>query len=202
MGVAPRPLKRHLRPRPRPWLWGVHPIYRRRQWHDSIVGWTARQGEMKHSGAPRSIRHDRMKQKLIGLSQQYVTALRKHLEQGPRASLLPALGLGRRAVVLGLETLDLARIHERAVTALELSSKKDGFIKRAEDFFYRGHHADRGNSSRRAEGQDPIAAFDRDARPAHGGTGRHQPPVAAGHRPAQDAWKPPSRKAANTTPGC
>jgi signal transduction histidine kinase len=76
-----------------------------------------------------------MKQKLIGLSQRYVTALRKHVEQGPRASLLSALGLGRRAVVLGLETLDLARMHERAVTALELRSKKDGFIERARIFF-------------------------------------------------------------------
>jgi len=76
-----------------------------------------------------------MKQKLIGLSQRYVTALQKHLEQGPRASLLPAVGLGRRAVALGLETLDLARIHEQAVTALELASKKDGYIKRARIFF-------------------------------------------------------------------
>ena len=76
-----------------------------------------------------------MKQKLIRLSRRYVTALRKHLEQGPRASLSPALGLGRRAVALGLETLDLARIHERAVSALELSSRKDGFIGRAQIFF-------------------------------------------------------------------
>jgi signal transduction histidine kinase len=76
-----------------------------------------------------------MKQKLLGLSQRYVTTLRKHLEQGPRPSLLPALDLGRRAVVLGLETLDLARIHEQAVTALELSGRKDGFIERAKIFF-------------------------------------------------------------------
>jgi signal transduction histidine kinase len=76
-----------------------------------------------------------MKQSLIGLSQRYVTALRQHLEQGPDASLLPALGLGRRAAVLGLETLDLARIHERAVTILDLSARRDGFVKRAGIFF-------------------------------------------------------------------
>src|ERR1017187_8109032 len=76
-----------------------------------------------------------MKQKLTGLSQRYVTALRKHLEQGPRASLQPALGLGRRAVVLGLETLELARIHERALVTLELSKSKNGLMKRAEIFF-------------------------------------------------------------------
>jgi signal transduction histidine kinase len=73
--------------------------------------------------------------KWIQLSGRYATALRKHLKQGPRANLQPALGLGRRAVVLGLETLDLARIHERAVATLELSGAKNGFIKRAEIFF-------------------------------------------------------------------
>jgi|SRR5665213_195861 len=72
-----------------------------------------------------------MKKKSTGLSQRYVTALRQHLKAGPRATLQPALGLGRRAVALGLETLDLARIHERAVATLELSSSKNGFIKRA-----------------------------------------------------------------------
>lgn len=76
-----------------------------------------------------------MRRKLIRLTQRYVVTLGKHLEQGRRASMQPALGLGRRAVVLGLETLELARIHEQAVTRLELSKKKDGFIKRAEVFF-------------------------------------------------------------------
>jgi signal transduction histidine kinase len=76
-----------------------------------------------------------MKQKLTGLSQQYLTALRKHLKPGARANLLPALVLGRRAVVLGLETLELARIHERAITTLEVASSKNGFIKQAEIFF-------------------------------------------------------------------
>jgi signal transduction histidine kinase len=76
-----------------------------------------------------------MKQEIIRLSQRYVTALGRHLEQGPRAGFLPALHLGRRAVALGLETLDLARIHEQAVAALELASKKDGFIGRAQIFF-------------------------------------------------------------------
>ena len=77
-----------------------------------------------------------MKQKLTGLSQRYVTALRKHLKPGPRASLQPALRLGRQAVALGLETLELARIHERALVTLELSNRKNGVIKRAEIFFH------------------------------------------------------------------
>jgi len=76
-----------------------------------------------------------MKQKLTKLSQRYVTALRKHLKQGPRASLQPALGLGRQAVALGVETLELARIHERALTTMGLFNSKNGVIKRAEIFF-------------------------------------------------------------------
>ena len=76
-----------------------------------------------------------MKRKLTRLSQRYASALRKHLKQGPQASLRPARGLGRQAVTLGLETLDLARIHEDALAALEASSSRDGIIKRAEIFF-------------------------------------------------------------------
>ena len=76
-----------------------------------------------------------MKQKLIRLSQRYVKALRTYIKPGPGGNLQPALRLGRQAVVLGLETLELARIHERALAALELSKNKDGLAKRAEIFF-------------------------------------------------------------------
>jgi len=76
-----------------------------------------------------------MKQKLIRLSQRYVTALRTHLQPGVRANLLPALALGRQAVALGVKTLELARIHEHALDALKLSKSKNGFIRRAELFF-------------------------------------------------------------------
>jgi signal transduction histidine kinase len=76
-----------------------------------------------------------MKPKTIGLSQRYVAALEKHLKQGPQASLKPALELGREAVALDLETLDLARIHEQALATLELSNVKNGFTKLAAIFF-------------------------------------------------------------------
>jgi signal transduction histidine kinase len=76
-----------------------------------------------------------MKQKRIRLSQRYVTALRKHLKQGSRAGLQPALALGRQAAALDLETLDMARIHEGALATLEASSSRDGIIKRAQMFF-------------------------------------------------------------------
>jgi hypothetical protein len=44
-------------------------------------------------------------------------------------------GVGRRAVALGLETLELARMHEEALATLEASSPHDGLNKRAEIFF-------------------------------------------------------------------
>jgi signal transduction histidine kinase len=76
-----------------------------------------------------------MKRKVTALSLRYASALRKHLKQGPKASLRPARGLGRRAVHLGLETLDVARIHAEALASLEASSRWDGVIKQAESFF-------------------------------------------------------------------
>jgi signal transduction histidine kinase len=80
-----------------------------------------------------------MARKLNGLAQRYVAALRKHLTQGPRASLQPAQGLGRRAMALGLETLDLARFHEQALIALVLPGSspgtRDGMVRRAGKFF-------------------------------------------------------------------
>jgi signal transduction histidine kinase len=43
--------------------------------------------------------------------------------------------LGRLAVAVGLETLDLARIHAEALATMEASSSRDGIIERAEIFF-------------------------------------------------------------------
>jgi len=76
-----------------------------------------------------------MKHKLNGLSQRYLEALGKNLKQGPQASLQPALKMGREAVALGLETLDLARIHEQALAKLKLSNAKNAFTKLAGIFF-------------------------------------------------------------------
>jgi signal transduction histidine kinase len=76
-----------------------------------------------------------MKRTLSPLSRRYVAALKKHLRQGPRASLEPARRLGRHAMAAGLETLDVARLHERALATLEASGSKDGIIHRADIFF-------------------------------------------------------------------
>lgn len=76
-----------------------------------------------------------MKQELISFSQRYEDAWRRHLKQRGRASLRPALALGRRAVALGLETLELARIHDRAVANVEAPRPGKFMGKRAADFF-------------------------------------------------------------------
>jgi signal transduction histidine kinase len=80
-----------------------------------------------------------MKGKLNGLSRQYHAALRKHLKQGPPTSLQPARGLGLQAMTLGLETLDLARLHEHALISLVLPADpprtREAMVRRAGAFF-------------------------------------------------------------------
>ena len=59
-----------------------------------------------------------MKHKGGALVRPYQAALRRYLKRGPAASLKPAMKLGRQAVAMGLETLDLALIHEQALLVL------------------------------------------------------------------------------------
>jgi signal transduction histidine kinase len=87
--------------------------------------------------APPKTSHKDDEQKRNRLSQRYAAALRKHLMRTSHtaATFEPALRLGREAVALGLATLELARIHERALVTLKLSGDKKGLIRRAEEFF-------------------------------------------------------------------
>lgn len=55
---------------------------------------------------------------LTHLSGRYLKALRIHLDQDHQASLLPAHALGTQAVNLGLETLDLAKLHNQSLETL------------------------------------------------------------------------------------
>ena len=75
----------------------------------------------------------------FGWSKRYQNALRKHLEQGAGASLRTAVRMGREAVALGLETLDLARIHEQALAAVispqDVSGTRERKTRRAGKFF-------------------------------------------------------------------
>ena len=52
------------------------------------------------------------------LAGQYLTAPRTYFDQGRQASLLAARDLGRVAAASGLETLDLAKVHDRALEIL------------------------------------------------------------------------------------
>jgi len=80
-----------------------------------------------------------METKLVGLSRRYQAALKKHLCQENRASPQSADRLGREALGMGLETLDLAKIHEQALGALispgRSSGITNGAVKRAQNFF-------------------------------------------------------------------
>jgi signal transduction histidine kinase len=80
-----------------------------------------------------------MKRRLAGLTRQYRAALRKHLKQGPRARLRRAQGLGRQAMSLGLETLDLAKVHEQALITVVLPRysprAREAIVRRAGTFF-------------------------------------------------------------------
>ena len=80
-----------------------------------------------------------MKTKLASLSRRYQAELKKHLNHGRRAGPQSADRLGREALDLGLETLDLARIHEQALVALMAPLRShgttDGMVERAQTFF-------------------------------------------------------------------
>ncbi len=118
-----------------------------------------------------------MRRKLTGLSRQYQAALQKHLEHGPQESLQPAQGLGQRAMTIGVETLELARIHERALIKLVSPTcppgAREAIIRRAGTFFARtitpierthriaqetSVHLERLNQTLRRRGADLVAA--------------------------------------------
>jgi signal transduction histidine kinase len=80
-----------------------------------------------------------MKRKLLNLSRRYQAALRAHLRQGRKAGLESARGLGARALAAGLQTLDLAKLHEQILVTQVLprspAGKRDALIKQAGAFF-------------------------------------------------------------------
>ncbi|MEI6278270.1 MAG: hypothetical protein WCQ16_02660 [Verrucomicrobiae bacterium] len=79
------------------------------------------------------------KSPLSKLSGRYLTALRIHLDLGSEARPQTAHELGSEAAANGLETLDLAKIHDCALGTLILpdcsSATRKGLTKRAESFF-------------------------------------------------------------------
>lgn len=98
-----------------------------------------------------------MKVKLQALARSYRSALQRHVRGKPQTNLESARKLGHRAVKVGLETLDLARMHEEAMTALILPENtkhsRDSVIGHAGIFF--------------AEALTPIEETHRGAREAN-----------------------------------
>ncbi len=80
-----------------------------------------------------------MKNKLFDVSRRYQAALRAHLHGEAAASLDSARGLGGLALAAGLQTLDLAKLHERTLVAALLPGcaprRRAALIKQAAAFF-------------------------------------------------------------------
>jgi len=80
-----------------------------------------------------------MKRKLVNLSRRYQRALRSHLGQGPQASLASARGLGIQILAAGLQTLELAKLHEHTLLEQVLpgrpAARRAALIKQAGIFF-------------------------------------------------------------------
>jgi signal transduction histidine kinase len=80
-----------------------------------------------------------MKPTLFNLSRRYRIALQTHLKQGRKASVESARGLGSQALAAGLQTLDLAKLHEQTLITKLLpsypASKRAALIKQAGIFF-------------------------------------------------------------------
>lgn len=80
-----------------------------------------------------------MKSKLPAFTRRYLAGLDLHLKDDRSSGMKVARDLGMRAVKLGIETLQLARIHEEAMITLVLphfsAHSSDGMIRRAGVFF-------------------------------------------------------------------
>src|SRR5260221_1058349 len=76
-----------------------------------------------------------MKSKLAKLSGRYQAVLRQYVKQASRASLESGSELGGQAMAAGLNALDLAKIHDQALVALDIAGSKNGMLKRSREFF-------------------------------------------------------------------
>lgn len=83
--------------------------------------------------------HPEMKNLRIQLTARYLAKLKAHLSTRAPIATASARELGREVLVAGLDTLDLARMHELALVSLasshDFARKRNGLIKRAGNFF-------------------------------------------------------------------
>ena len=81
----------------------------------------------------------KQKSERAGWAKRYQSALRRHVMPGGECNLQPASKLGRQAATLGMETLDVARIHEQALMTLVRPARSaqviQRMISRAKKFF-------------------------------------------------------------------
>ncbi len=72
-------------------------------------------------------------------ARRYQAALLTYLKQGPGGRLQPARGMGRQALTAGLQTLDIAKLHEQILVTQVLpgrvAGKRATLIKQAGTFF-------------------------------------------------------------------
>jgi len=80
-----------------------------------------------------------MKRQLFNLSRRYQSALQTHLKRGQQATLESARGLGDEILAAGLQTLDLAKLHEQTLVEEVLpgcpAGKRAALIRQAGIFF-------------------------------------------------------------------
>jgi signal transduction histidine kinase len=80
-----------------------------------------------------------MKGKIFNLSRRYKNALKAHLKRGRQAGLMSARGLGSQALTAGLQTLDLAKLHEQILVNQVLPgclpAKRVALVRQAGIFF-------------------------------------------------------------------
>src|ERR1700742_2752046 len=80
-----------------------------------------------------------MNLKISNLTRRYQKALKRYLKQGPMASFKAARGLGSEALAAGLQTLDLAKLHEQVLVTQVLPhcapGKRSALVKQAGIFF-------------------------------------------------------------------
>jgi signal transduction histidine kinase len=69
------------------------------------------------------------------LSRNYTAALRDHLKPGREGGMQAARDLGGRAMAMGIDSLNLAKIHEGALSELGVHAGKARADKRAAQFF-------------------------------------------------------------------
>jgi signal transduction histidine kinase len=70
------------------------------------------------------------------LPERYLAALRHHVRRRSRKASLTARRIGRTALALGLETLDLARMHERALDAVDGRGGQKGRVEAQASAFF------------------------------------------------------------------